>query len=57
MEDEPVEEAEPGRAWGIGHVVAGVVIGMVASVVVAGLIFTLGDYEVDEVLPLSLIHI
>ena len=24
MEDQPVEEAEPGRAWGIGHVAAGV---------------------------------
>ena len=57
MEDQPVAEAEPGRAWGIGHVVAGVVIGMVASVVVAGLIFTLGDYEVDDVLPLSMVAV
>ena len=57
MEDQPVEEAELGRAWGIGHVAAGVVIRMVASVVVAGLIFTLGDYEVDDVLPLSMVAV
>ena len=56
MEDQPVEEAEPGRAWGIGHVVAGLAIGWVVAYVVAGLIFTLGDYEVDT-LPLSMVAV
>jgi len=51
------EAGSPVRAWGIGHVVVGMVVGMVASVVAAGIVFAVGDYGVDEVLPLSVVAI
>ena len=51
------EEGSTGHAWGVGHVVAGVVIGTVASVVAAGIIFTAGGYEEADVLPLSMVAV
>ena len=51
------EAGSPLRAWGIGHVVVGMVVGMVASVVAAGIVFAVGDYGVDEVLPHSVVAI
>ena len=47
----------PVRPWGIGHVVAGMVVGMVASVVAAGIVFAVGDYGVDDAIPLSVVAI
>ena len=51
------EAASPARAWGIGHVAAGMVIGMVASIVAAVIVFAVGCYGVDEVMPLSVVAI
>jgi len=51
------EPGSPVRAWGIGHVVVGMVVGMVASVVAAGIVFAVGDYGVDDVVPLSVVAI
>ena len=51
------EEGSTGHAWGVGHVVAGVVIGTVASVVAAGIIFTARGYEEADVLPLSMVAV
>ena len=51
------EEGSTGHAWGVAHVVAGVVIGTVASVVAAGIIFAVGGYEETDVLPLSMVAV
>ena len=37
--------------------VAGMVVGMVASVVAAGIVFAVGDYGVDDAIPLSVVAI
>jgi membrane protease YdiL (CAAX protease family) len=45
------------RPWGIGHVAAGMVVGMVASVVATGIVISVGDYGPDDVIPLSVVAI
>ncbi len=47
----------PVRPWGIGHVAAGMVVGMVASVVATGIVISVGDYGPDDVIPLSVVAI